>query len=116
MNRDLKISIWVGFGATLLLMLAGLPMAARLVPMNKHYGLRVPAAYISEPQWLMMNQVSGISMAGGGLLMLLAGAWLLRAYRRGALDWSEKRVCLAFGLLPLPPALLAVALPYAFIP
>lgn len=115
MPRDLKISIWTGPGLTLLLMVLSLPMALRLVPLNRHYGLRVPAAYVSEQQWLLMNQVSGISMIAAGLLMLLAGAWLLRTYRRNALGWSDKQFSLAFGLLPLPPSLLAVALPYAFI-
>ncbi|PJI41995.1 SdpI family protein [Ferrovibrio sp.] len=116
MSHDLKISVWIGFGVTLLLILASLPMALRLVPLNRHYGLRVSAAYVSEQQWLLMNQVSGISMTGGGLLMLLVGAWLLRAYRHQALAWPDKRFSLAFALLPLPPALLGIALPYAFIP
>lgn len=116
MRRDLKISVWVGFGVTLLLMLASLPMALRLVPLNRYYGLRVPAAYASEQQWLLMNQVSGISMIGGGFLILVAGAWLLRTYNRRTSNWPEKRFSLAFALLPLPPALLAVTLPYAFIP
>lgn len=115
MTRDLKISIWVGLGVTPLLMLLSLPMALRLVPLNRHYGLRVPAAYVSEQQWLLMNQVSGISMVAAGLLMLLAGAWLLQEYRQGALGWTEKRFSLAFGLLPVPPTLLAITLPYAFI-
>ncbi len=116
MSRDLRISVWVGFGVTGLLLLASLPMALRLVPLNRYYGLRVSAAYESEQQWLLMNQVSGISVAASGLLMLLAGAWLLQAYRRRTLDWPEKRLSLAFGLLPVLPTLLGVSLPYAFIP
>jgi len=115
MTRDLKISIWAGFGGTLLLMAVSLPMALRLVPLNRYYGLRVPAAYASEQQWLLMNQVSGISVVTAGLLMLLAGAWLWQAYRRGALGWTEKRFGVAFGLLPVLPILLGVTLPYAFI-
>jgi hypothetical protein len=116
MSRDLTISVWIGFGITLLLILASLPMALRLVPLNRYYGLRVPAAYVSEQQWLLMNQVAGISMTGCGLLMLLIGIWLLQSYRRRALDWPETRLSLVLGSLPLPPTLLAVALPYAFIP
>ncbi len=116
MNRDLKISIWIGFGATLLLMLASLPMALRLVPLNRHYGLRVSAAYVSEQQWLLMNQVAGISMTGSGMLMLLVGAWLLQAYQRRTLNWPDTRFSFAFGLLPVLPILLGVAMPYAFIP
>lgn len=116
MSRNMQISVWVGFGATVLLVLVSLPMALRLVPLNRHYGLRVSAAYASEQQWLLMNQVSGISMAGSGLLMLLAGTWLLQAYRRRRLDWPETRVSFAFGLLPVLPVLLGVSLPYAFIP
>jgi len=115
MTRDLKISIWAGFGITLLMMALSLPMALRLVPLNPYYGLRVPAAYVSEQQWLLMNQVSGISTVTTGLLMLLAGAWLRQAYRRGALNWTEKQFGFAFGLLPVLPILLGVALPYAFI-
>ncbi len=116
MSRDMKISVWVGFGFTALLVLTSLPMALRLVPLNRYYGLRVSAAYASEQQWLLMNQVSGISMASGGLLMLLAGAWLLQAYRRRRRDWPETRFSFAFGLLPVLPILLGVSLPYAFIP
>lgn len=116
MSRDMKISVWVGFSITVLLVLASLPMALRLVPLNRYYGLRVSAAYASEQQWLLMNQVSGISMAASGLLMLLAGAWLLQAYRRRTLDWPDTRYSFAFGLLPVLPILLGVSLPYAFIP
>ena len=116
MSRNMQISVWVGFGGTVLLVLVSLPMALRLVPLNRYYGLRVSAAYASEQQWLLMNQVSGISMAGSGLLMLLVGAWLLQAYRHQTLNWPQTRFSLAFGLLPVLPILLGVGLPYAFIP
>lgn len=115
MTRDLKISIWAGLGVTLLLIVMSLPMALRLVPLNRFYGLRVPAAYASEQQWLLMNQVSGISMVASGLVMLAIGAWLLRQHQQGLLGWTEKRLATAFGFLPTLPILLAVALPYAFI-
>lgn len=115
MSRDLKISIWAGFGVTLLLIAMSLPMALRLVPLNRFYGLRVPAAYVSEQQWLLMNQVSGISMVAGGLVMLALGLWLLRQYRQHRLGWSETRLATMLSFLPTLPILLAVALPYAFI-
>lgn len=115
MTRDLKISTWAGLGVTVLLILASLPMALRLVSLNRYYGLRVPAAYVSEQQWLLMNQVSGVTMIVGGLLMLAVGVTLLQRRHQGRLTWDDKRLALIFGLLPLPPTLLAVTLPYAFI-
>ncbi|MCW0236260.1 MAG: SdpI family protein [Ferrovibrio sp.] len=115
MTHDLKLSAWIGLGVTALLMLASLPMALRLVPLNRHYGLRVPAAYVSEEQWLLMNQVAGISMLIGGLLILTAGTILLKRRRQSRLGWDDKRLALVFGLLPLPVTLLSITLPYAFI-
>jgi hypothetical protein len=52
----------------LLLAVLGWPLAARLVPLNRWYGLRVPATLADERVWYDANAVAGRDM------MLLGGA------------------------------------------
>jgi SdpI/YhfL family protein len=52
----------------LLLAVLGWPLAARLVPLNRWYGLRVPATLADEGVWYEANAVAGRDM------MLLGGA------------------------------------------
>ena len=52
----------------LLLAVLGWPLAARLVPLNRWYGLRVPATLADERVWYDANAVAGRDM------VLLGGA------------------------------------------
>jgi hypothetical protein len=57
----------------LLLAVLGWPLAARLVPLNRWYGLRVPATLADERVWYQANAVAGRDMVLlGGTVAIVA--------------------------------------------
>jgi uncharacterized membrane protein len=57
----------------LLLAVLGWPLAARLVPRNRWYGLRVPATLADERMWYEANAVAGRHMVLlGGVVAIVA--------------------------------------------
>ena len=55
----------------LLLIALGWPMAARRVPPNRWYGLRVPATFADEQVWYVANAVAGRDMMALGALIVV---------------------------------------------
>ena len=60
-------------GLSLLIMVVGLPLARRKVPMNRVYGIRIPKSFASEANWYAINAYGGRQFMLWSLLPLLAG-------------------------------------------
>src|SRR5262245_48019285 len=66
--------------ATKLLILGGitfllsLPLALRMVPMNRAYGFRVRAAFQSKENWYEVNATGGKYLTIGSLVIMAVGA------------------------------------------
>jgi hypothetical protein len=62
--------VFLGIG--LLSILVGAPLAARRVPRNRWYGLRVPATFADEDVWYEANAVIGrdVIVLGGVVLVV----------------------------------------------
>ncbi|OQX08066.1 MAG: hypothetical protein BWK76_24050 [Desulfobulbaceae bacterium A2] len=63
-------------------MVASLPLVLRLVRPNRFYGIRLPAAFISEEHWYAINcyggkrlLLFGMVVAGAGLLLRQHPEW-----------------------------------------
>ncbi len=61
----------------LLLVLVSIPLIRRKVARNRWYGVQIPKAFASEANWYAINAVGGQWMAGAGILLALAGAFVL---------------------------------------
>ena len=74
----------VNFLAAVLVMVASIPLVRGRVKMNPWYGVRIPAAFVSEEKWLEINRY-------GGRLLLLWGVAVAATAAIGAFlpfkDW-----------------------------
>ena len=52
-----------------LLVVVALPLALRLVPMNRFYGVRIPEAFESDERWYDINAFGGRALAVYGLVL-----------------------------------------------
>lgn len=57
----------------LLMFLVSLPLVCRKIPMNRFYGIRVPAALQSEKHWYDINAYGGRKMAEWAWLIIATG-------------------------------------------
>ena len=57
----------------LVMFFVSLPLVCRKVPMNPVYGIRIPAAFVSEQHWYEINAYGGRQMAGWAWLIIAAG-------------------------------------------
>ena len=97
-------------GIGVLLALIAIPLILRLVPRNRHYGIRIPKAFQSDEDWYDIN-------AFGGWLLFLYGA-LLFAWGFVGRDLappptSPLTVFYVIGPLLLLVPVLAIILAYA---
>ncbi len=60
-------------GCGLLLFVLSLPLAFRLVPMNRWYGFRIRPAFESDQRWYDINAYGGLQMAVWSCLIIAAG-------------------------------------------
>lgn len=60
-------------GTGLLLFFLSLPLAFRMVPMNRWYGFRVRPAFESDQRWYEINAYGGLQMAIWSWLIIAAG-------------------------------------------
>jgi hypothetical protein len=63
-----------GFGA--LLLLTSIPLALRLVPPNRAYGIRIPKAFASPQNWYAINAFGGWVLGLYGLFCVVYGVAL----------------------------------------
>ena len=68
----------LGSGAAVLLIVTGWPLAARRVPANRWYGLRVPATFADPQVWYDANAIAGRDLMALGALLLLVSLALPR--------------------------------------
>jgi len=61
------------FGIGVALVVISIPLAARMVPRNPIYGVRIPKAFISDYHWYEINAYAGKLFLGYGLLLGLFG-------------------------------------------
>jgi hypothetical protein len=64
-----------------------LPLAFGLVPRNRFYGLRVPAALRSDPVWYAANSSAARQAVALGMLMVALEFMLPAATRISTLRW-----------------------------
>jgi|SRR3954468_15411412 uncharacterized membrane protein len=77
--RSLPVNPEILFPLLGLLFIAlGWPMAARRVPPNRWYGLRVPATFADRSVWYDANAVAGRDMVGLGVVLALMALLLPR--------------------------------------
>lgn len=57
----------------LLMLILSLPLVFRKIPMNRMYGIRIPAAFESEERWYAINAYGGRQLAGWSLPLIAAG-------------------------------------------
>lgn len=60
--------------AGLLIFLISLPLVYRKVPMNRFYGIRIPASFESAERWYAINAYGGRQMALWSWLITVTGA------------------------------------------
>ncbi|HKO02597.1 MAG TPA: SdpI family protein [Thermoanaerobaculia bacterium] len=53
--------------------LTAIPLALRLVPMNRYYGVRIPKAYRSDRNWYAINAFGGWLMLAYGVTLVVFG-------------------------------------------
>ncbi len=58
-----------------LVALFSVPLALRMVPMNRFYGIRTAKAFSSEDNWYAINAYGGKLLLVYGLLVLAFGVW-----------------------------------------
>lgn len=83
----------------LLLMGLGWPMAARRVPPNRWYGLRVPATFANEKVWYEANAAAGRDMMILGAVIVVVALVLVRLVDLS--DSTYSGVCAGVGALIL---------------
>jgi len=89
-----------------LLFVISLPLALRKVPMNRWYGVRIPAAFESDQRWYDIN-------AYGGRLLAI-WSWLITAF--GVLGFFASPAYFdAYAYGSLGAVILAVAIPLILI-
>lgn len=69
MTQSATIILLVG----LLLFGVNIPLAFRLIPMNRWYGFRLRASFQSDQRWYDINAYGGRHMAGWSVLIIAAG-------------------------------------------
>src|SRR5215471_8716097 len=57
----------------ILIFLLSLPLISRKIPMNRAYGIRIPAAFESEQRWYDINAYGGRQLAAWSWLIVAAG-------------------------------------------
>lgn len=67
------VAVHCGFG--LLLTAASLPLALRLVPRNRLYGIRVAKAFESDENWYAINAYGGWWLLGYGVSVIAFGVF-----------------------------------------
>jgi hypothetical protein len=64
--------VLVGLGAVMVAV--SVPLAARIVPMNRWYGVRTRKAFASEDNWYELNAYGGTLLTVYGGFLVLMGA------------------------------------------
>jgi hypothetical protein len=63
--------VLIGLGAVMIAVTV--PLIARMVPMNRWYGVRTRKAFVSEDNWYALNAYGGKLLAAYGGFLVLAG-------------------------------------------
>lgn len=94
--------------AGLMLFGLSLPLALRLVPMNKVYGFRTAISMKSDENWYAVNAVGGRRLALWALPIIVLGAagWFIPEHYREA--YARYSPFLVFGLVAI--ALISVGM------
>ncbi len=95
-------ALYVHCGFGLVLAVGSLPLALRLVPANRFYGIRIPEAFSSDARWYDIN-------AYGGRLFLVYGV-LLTTFGYLARDLAPPATSIWSAVFITGPLLLALAL------
>ncbi|HTX68270.1 MAG TPA: SdpI family protein [Thermoleophilia bacterium] len=82
------------------------PMVARMVPMNRWYGVRTRKAFASEDNWYELNAYGGKLMLGYGAFLILAGVVEFRLAVPPTSPWSPLLV--GVPVLAVIPVLLLI--------
>lgn len=86
-----------------LIFLLSLPLIFRSVPMNRLYGIRIPAAFESPQRWYDINAYGGRCLAIGALPIVGAGVtgFFLSADWMLSYAWATTAVALVSLLVPV---------------
>ena len=71
MNTDLLISGCVNAGIAFSVIAVSVPLVQGRIKMNKWYGVRIPKSFVSEDNWLKINQYGGKALIYWSLPVLL---------------------------------------------
>jgi hypothetical protein len=71
MNTDLLISGSVNAGIALTAIALSIPLVQGKIKMNKWYGVRIPKSFVSEDNWLKINQYGGRALIYWSIPVLL---------------------------------------------
>jgi uncharacterized membrane protein len=66
--------IWLDIGFGCFLVFLCLPLFLGLVPPNRWYGIRVPAAYDSRENWYKVNRFGSVVLLACGAMFCFVGA------------------------------------------
>lgn len=74
MDENLIIAL-VALGTGVLILLIGIPLVLRIVPMNPFYGVRFPVSYKSDWLWYEINAYGGKLLVLFGIILTAYGVW-----------------------------------------
>ncbi len=98
---------WVHIGLGAMMMIVSAPLAARKVPMNRAYGVRLRKSFVSDSNWYEVNAYGGRLLLGLGAFLVLFGILARDAAPPPTSPWAP--VFLVAPLLLLIPALALIA-------
>jgi hypothetical protein len=96
--------VLIGLGAVMIAV--SVPLAVRMVPANRWYGVRTRKAFASEDNWYELNAYGGKLLAVYGGFLVLVGVVGLGVAPDPTSLWSP--VLLVLPLLPVVVVLLAI--------
>ncbi len=108
--QGVRVMAAVFTGSGLLMILVALPLVKRRVPMNRWYGVRIPAAFESPERWYEVNEYGGRLLARWAGLLVAAGiaGWFVPPTDLLAYEGFGAAVALVAALAPLIQVLLWV--------
>jgi hypothetical protein len=97
---------YVEIGAGLLMVAISVPLVARMVPMNRFYGIRTRKAFASESNWYELNAYGGWLFIAFGALLAAAGAVNVAVAPDPTSIWAP--VLIVVPMLGVVPVLLLI--------
>ncbi|MBX7157451.1 MAG: SdpI family protein [Verrucomicrobiae bacterium] len=95
-----KILPAIFYGVAIIQILAGIPLALSVVPQNSIYGFRTRSTLANETIWYEMNQIFGIALVLGQIIILIA-TLLILSKKRNLKEISIYKVGIGLNIIVL---------------